>query len=285
VKAKKVVDRNCIAFKLCFTKAFIMENENAFQNFDDLIFENRNKQYGAYAIRKSYNDNVSKAVLIAVLSSGLIITLSAFTSKEKPTEKSNPKDSTIVFGDPPKIIVEPPPAKVLPRVKSISNNHPPVVTTEDVEPPIEVKTDNASNSDGTETGVAVVDTGTGTLTDVGPVVDITPAEPTNTPRNFAEVMPQFVGGHTEMTRYLRRMFRYPAIARRTVTEGTVYVSFVIDAQGNVTNVKIEKGISKECDEEAMRIIAAMPKWMPGRQGDQLVSVRQYLPIKFELNFE
>jgi protein TonB len=65
-------------------------------------------------------------------------------------------------------------------------------------------------------------------------------------------------------------------------EGPVYISFVVDVDGTITNVKTDKGISGGCDEEAMRVVAMMPKWKPGRQGGNAVKVRFVLPIKFAL---
>jgi protein TonB len=261
-----------------------MENENAIKNFDDLIFENRNKTYGAYAIRKSYNDNVNKAVFIALLSVGIIVILSSFSASTKDDAPKNPdggKPNTLLPD--PVVIVEPPPAKEIPHVRSVSNNVQPVVTTDKVDDkPIE--TTNTINSDGQDTGDIVIAT-TGAVIDSGTVVIEPPVIVAPKIFNHVENMPKFIGGETAMIRFIQRTFHYPAVARRMGNEGTVFVSFVIDAEGNITMVKVDKGVSKECDEEAIRIIEKMPKWIAGRQGDMPVSVRQCLPIKFTLNHD
>ena len=79
--------------------------------------------------------------------------------------------------------------------------------------------------------------------------------------------------------------RYPAVAARNEIEGTVFVSFVIDASGKVVNVGILKGINSDLDKEAARVIAMMPAWKAGKQHDKNVSVRMTLPIKFQLNHQ
>jgi protein TonB len=98
----------------------------------------------------------------------------------------------------------------------------------------------------------------------------------------AEKMPQYVGGTEEMMKYLQKKLKYPAFARRTGVQGTVYVSFVINAEGNVVMVEILKGISKECDQEAKRVISQMPVWIAGMQNQMPMSVRMTLPIRFKL---
>jgi protein TonB len=263
-----------------------MENENAIKNFDDLVFENRNKTYGAYAIRKSYNDNVNKAAMIALLSSGVLVVFTILISSGKEivenitvTEKICKLDIIPVI-DP---AVKPPKQNLPKQHKAVTT--PTQVTTETVieEPKIE-NPPQETNVEGSETGHDIFVEGKATEenTVVAAVAPV-PAKP----RIFTHVefMPQFTGGETAMIRFIQRTFHYPAVARRMNIEGTVYVSFVIDADGNVTMINVDKGVSKECDEEAIRIIEKMPKWIAGRQGNMPVSVRQCLPIKFTLNHD
>jgi protein TonB len=261
-----------------------MENENAFKNFDDLVFENRNKQYGAYAIRRSYNDNVNKAAVIALLSSGLLVIFAIAISSGKEDlpeiiDGFKEKITKIDIVPPIEPITKPQRAQPVRRQNTI----PTTVTTDPVPDQI-IKPVEPLTNNGSDTGDTEIFPTEGVVTDEPPVVETVPVikDPVV---NYAAIMPQFVGGHKEMTKYIQRTFHYPSIARRQIIEGIVVVSFVVNAEGNVVNVKVEKGISKECDEEAKRIIAAMPKWLPGKQGDRTVSVRQYLPIKFQLNFD
>jgi len=84
-----------------------------------------------------------------------------------------------------------------------------------------------------------------------------------------------------MIRFLKRKIRMPESAIRQNLSGTVYVSFVISHNGKVTDVKVIKGISTDCDKEAIRIISMMPDWIAGKQNKVSVPVRMVLPIRFQ----
>ncbi|MBW6478247.1 MAG: energy transducer TonB [Bacteroidales bacterium] len=98
-----------------------------------------------------------------------------------------------------------------------------------------------------------------------------------------EFWPEFPGGVEALYRYLGSVIRYPREAQQLGIEGTVYVGFVIERDGSVTNVHIQRGIGAGCDEEAMKAIANMPNWTPGRMGTQPVRVRFTVPVNFKLN--
>ncbi len=139
--------------------------------------------------------------------------------------------------------------------------------------------------------LAVGETGTGTGTpiegtELGKTEGIIPAivePPTFT--DFAEVMPVYEGGLSAMIKFLRKNLHYPSSARMTGIEGSVYIRFVIDGQGAVTDVEVIKGINGALDKEAIRVVAIMPRWKPGRQHNLPVNVRMVLPIKFKLEGE
>jgi periplasmic protein TonB len=98
----------------------------------------------------------------------------------------------------------------------------------------------------------------------------------------AEVMPEFPGGLTAMNRYLARELNYPRLARELGIEGTVYVSFVVEPDGRVSNIGLLRGIGGGCDEEAIRVIAAMPPWKPGMQSGRAVRVQFSIRVVFGL---
>lgn len=98
----------------------------------------------------------------------------------------------------------------------------------------------------------------------------------------AEEMPDFIGGDEARVEYLRKNIVYPSTARETGIQGTVYLTFVIEKNGEITDVKILRGVGGGCDEEATRVVKAMPKWKPGKQRDKAVRVQFNLPIKFQL---
>jgi TonB family protein len=98
-----------------------------------------------------------------------------------------------------------------------------------------------------------------------------------------EVMPKFSGGEDKLFDFLARNIRYPHEAREKGIQGRIYLTFVIDSLGNVSDAKTLRGIGSGCDEEALRVINSMPPWIPGRQDGKPVSVQYNLPVNFSLN--
>ena len=260
-----------------------MRNENAeVPSMDDLVFENRNKEYGAYVIRKAYYDNVHKALLYVMVFFAGVMLLTIFYPGEPLIKVPEVAKKIIQFNILPTIEAPRPAAPSAPVRRAASHVAPTVTTAvvpEEITPPA---TDtNTGVPDGAVDGVAPIE-GTGPAT-ADPVV-ATPVETApKGPLDIAEVMPQYKGGLQAMARFVQRNLKYPAVARRMETEGLVYVSFIIDTNGRVIEAKAIKGISKECDEEAVRMVSAMTDWLAGRQGGVPVMVRMVLPIRFQLN--
>jgi TonB family protein len=98
-----------------------------------------------------------------------------------------------------------------------------------------------------------------------------------------ENMPQFPGGEDARVKYMAKNLLYPESAIKNQTEGTVYVSFVVEKDGSVNEVKILRGVGGEIDSEAFRVVKNMPKWSPGLQNGQAVRVQFTLPVKFKLS--
>lgn len=98
-----------------------------------------------------------------------------------------------------------------------------------------------------------------------------------------EDKPVFPGGDAELLKYLATETQYPVIARENGIEGKVFVSFVIDKDGSVTDVKILRGVDPYLDKEAMRVVRSMPNWKPGKQRGKSVKVQYQLPLNFRLN--
>lgn len=97
-----------------------------------------------------------------------------------------------------------------------------------------------------------------------------------------EESPGFPGGDEARIKFLQENIKYPTMARESGIQGTVYVTFVVEKGGNVSDVKILRGIGGGCDEEAIRVIKAMPKWNSGKQRGKPVRVQFNMPIKFTL---
>jgi len=97
-----------------------------------------------------------------------------------------------------------------------------------------------------------------------------------------ESMPSFPGGTSELMKYLYKNLRYPLLAKETGIQGKVFVTFVVEKDGSVTDVRVLRGIGGGCDEEAIRVVENMPSWIPGRQRNIPVRVSFNLPVKFKL---
>ncbi|WP_160143821.1 energy transducer TonB [Chryseolinea soli] len=259
-----------------------MRNENAeVPSMDDLVFENRNKEYGAYVIRKAYYDNVHKALFYVMIFFAGVMLLTIFYPGEPLIKVPEVAKKIITFTIP--TIEAPRPAAPSAPIRRAATRTTPRVTTsvipDEIVPPV---TDDGSGApDGAVDGVAPTE-GTGPA-NADPVVATPAVVAPAGPIDIAEVMPQYQGGLQAMARYMQRNLRYPGIARRMEIEGAVFVSFVVNTDGRVIDAKVIKGISKECDEEAVRVVSNMPAWVAGRQGGVPVMVRMVLPIRFQLN--
>ena len=98
-----------------------------------------------------------------------------------------------------------------------------------------------------------------------------------------ENMPEFPGGDLGLMKYIQKNVKYPAIAKEYNITGKVYVSFIVDKSGKVTNVKIVRGVDKNLDAEAVRVVKSLPKYKPGKQRGKAVRVMFTIPINFTLN--
>jgi protein TonB len=98
-----------------------------------------------------------------------------------------------------------------------------------------------------------------------------------------ENMPKFPGGDLGLMKYIQKKVKYPPIAKEYNITGKVYISFVVDKSGSVTNVKVVRGVDKNLDAEAVRVIKSLPKYKPGKQRGKAVRVMFTVPINFTLN--
>ncbi|HPG32732.1 MAG TPA: energy transducer TonB, partial [Lentimicrobium sp.] len=99
---------------------------------------------------------------------------------------------------------------------------------------------------------------------------------------IVEENPQYPGGDEALHKFLKENLIYPASARESAIQGTVYLSFVVGNDGIINDIKVLRGIGGGCDEEAVRVVKQMPRWIPGRQRGKPVRVQYILPVKFTL---
>lgn len=259
-----------------------------YQSLDEVVFENRNKSYGAYLLRKTYSQHVNAAIFITAALCTLLIgipSISRWLDKgnpivpivEKPTDKGTLTLERIE-------ILPPPPKGAIARSTSVANLVPEVtkeVVIDPPKPPIEQATLAVNGID--EGAIGGLDSGTeGGTGEVIPALNIVPVEKVEGPMDFAEQMPEFPGGNAQLIKYLSKKLQYPRIAQQTETQGKVLVQFVVNRDGKITDVTVVKGVSKECDEEAIRVVQSMPNWTPGKQNGRTVSVKYIFPIVFKM---
>ena len=277
--------------------------------FNDIIFEHRNKQYGAYAIRNQYETAMRKATISAVALFLLLICVPLLAAKFSTKEEElltktvyNPKMFDFPPKTPPKAFSKPP-APLPPQapkqatfkyvVPVIVKDNTPIEKEDALTLPPDNAIAGAKTQTGTETGaINGTEESSGdntTITDELP--DIVEEKPKPTAAavdttTYTVVMieqePTFPDGEAALFKYLANNIDYPAMARENGIEGTVYVEFIIAKDGSVTEAGVKRGIGGGCNEEALRVVNAMPNWKPGRQQGNPVKVKYTLPVKFRL---
>jgi protein TonB len=249
-----------------------------YRNWDELVFEKRNKAYGAYALRKSYSDKVLLGLGVSVVIIAILLTLQKLTGESIRIKPPIPLIGIDVEILPPPIFeVKPKQEQVQHREQSRNDLLPPLVTSDPVpDEPVAVELSSSTVGDFTGEGVGGTDEGQATGTIEPPVIDLQ-KEYLN-----PEVPPAYEGGMEAMMNFLRSKIKYPASARRMGIEGTVFVSFLVKGDGELADVKVLRGIHPDCDKEAVRVVSMLPGWKGGRQGGFPVNVRMALPIKFTL---
>jgi protein TonB len=261
------------------------DNLRKWLDFDDLLFQSRNKDYGAYQLRKKYNSVVITGIILASLVVSLAVIL-PFVLR--------PRSDNVLMGnrsfiqvkmenlEPPKEEIYVPPSPPPPQavhVEEIVKYIPPVVV--DSVPPLEksqLSTDDYLNQ---TTNEKQGYNGTGTSDNLMAGQDGTE---TDEPFFLVEVMPSFKGGGLDKFReWVKKRTNYPQAAIDKKIRGTVHLTFIVEKDGSVSNVTIVKGVDPLLDNEAMKTISESPKWVPGLQRGEPVRVRYSIPMSFNFN--
>lgn len=245
---------------------------------NEMVFEDRRHDYGAFLLRRDYVRRLLMAFAGSVLFFGLAVSLpkiiAAMSGEEEVVEAKKIVDVNLdLFEEekkeepPPPPPVEPPPLKI----ESVQFTQLEAVDEPVEEPP--------------PTQEALVETNAGTVTQEGEKIEAPPppveeAEPQIF--TIVEEMPSFPGGEAELFKYLGKNTKFPPMAQDAGISGQVYVTFVVDENGKVRDPKVLRGIGGGCDEEALRVVKAMPNWEPGKQRGKPVRVQYNLPIRFTL---
>ena len=251
-------------------------------DFLDILFNGRNKKYGAYELRIHYAGRTYKAIAFTFLiTAGICITIYILThTKPDPSNRTliyHPITTTYIPASIPKIITPPPQAPpTTPRqIKTDIFSVPKIVIDKPDLPPVETPKGEIAGSNtigsGPITSGPSITTGTGPAKIIPPVPEL--------PKTWAEQMPDFKG---DLRNYLNTHLQYPEIACTSNIYGKVIVQFIVNEDGSVSNAKILRGIGGGCDEEALRVVSNMPAWRPGKQNGKEVKVYFTLPIIFTL---
>lgn len=255
---------------------------------NELVFENKNKNYGAYDLRKKYNRTVTIALIITGASFLFAVSLPMILDwiKQQQEELVVPIDNTVVDLTAPPPIDEaepPPPPPPPPPVMETVKFTPPVVTDDEVidePPPLQTEETpqiSTQTQEGTGDEVIIIpDEGTGVVAPAKEEIF-----------TIVEQMPSFPGGDAAMMKWIKDKIEsigYPQMEKEAGISGTCYVTFVIDKEGNVVDSKLLRGVSggPGYDKVALTVVKAMPKWTAGKQNGRSVSVQYNLPIKFTI---
>lgn len=264
----------------------------------DLVFEGRNKQYGAYKLRQSSSKRYIAAFLVTLLFAVFIAVLPTIAGVVKDIasrgDQSTMEDefalSNIPIEDQVKQenIIKQETAPPPPPLKTTIRFTAPVITKDD-----EIADDQIMKSQAEMTATKVqvssfdvkgTDDKHGIdlaeLKDHKVVVEEKPVE--QKPFVTVEQMPTFPGGESEMNKFISSNLVYPVVAQETGVQGRVTIRFVVTKSGAISDVTVVRGIDPSCDKEAVRVVRSMPNWIAGKQNGVAVPVYFTLPIVFRL---
>jgi protein TonB len=253
-----------------------------------IVFENRNKSYGAYHLRSKYTDFVSIAALIGIscfvlsVSGPKIYDLLMGNSLVVKVPKNEIHNKSTMLDPPPppidKVLTQLPDVKAQ-NVKQIKFTSPVVTDNEDVfqEIPTMREMQNVN------IGIQHIEGSYGTDYDPITIIENTITEESQSaPIKFVDIMPEFPGGEEELLKYVNNNIIYPTIARENGITGRVVLTFIVSVDGTISNISVLRDIGGGCAEEAIRVVKKMPKWSAGRHNGRPVNVEFNLPINFEL---
>ena len=264
-------------------------------SLNDIVFEGRNKAYGAYVLRRLYQRHVTRALIIATAVFALLVffpLIAQFLKDKMPKEPKKNLQENVLMDAPPLDETRPPPPPPPPEAPPPP---PPKLTTIKFTPPVvkkdeEVKKEEVPDQeelkDKTVSTVTVKgNTDAPDLSELSGNGDKVVEEVVeNKVYTYVEQMPQLPGGggNGAIVAAIQKATKYPPLALRNQVEGRIFVSFTVNAQGDVSDVKVVKGLGSGLDEETVRAVKTLPKFIPGKQNGRAVSVSFTVPITFKI---
>jgi protein TonB len=247
--------------------------------FDDIVFEKRNQEYGAYRLRKKYNRNVMIAMLIGIIIIGTAVITPYLNAKALENQKKRAERQVEIKMenlDQPQENVEPPPPPPPPPAETAAPlKYVPPVVVDSIKPEdnkqlmtadqaqVEVKNEDVMVQDVVQEEVKEEEAPTQVFVVV-------------------EEMPTFPGGDIALQTYIATNTVYPDIAKENNIQGRVIIRFCVNYKGGVEQVTVLKPMDPSLNEEAIRVIKTLPTWKPGKQGGKAVNVWYSVPVLFQL---
>ncbi len=270
----------------------------------DLVFDGKNKDFGAYIIRTESAKRHNLAVLwaligtvaVAALSFGLV-KANQYLEERRLAALQDQKTYIVDFTpeteeqQPEQQIIEPEEPEVLEDVlSSVKVTELQIVDDDKVRPEDEILTQEEIEETNKAFGQTNVDNGQDERDKFQTaVIDVVVEKPVEKPKeavaqvfHSVEQMPQFPGGEAALMKFLQSHINYPPMAAENNVQGRVVVQFVVDKTGKVGEVVVVRNVDKDLDKEAVRVCKSLPKFTPGRQNGQAVSVWYTLPVTFKL---
>lgn len=265
-------------------KKDVMEKEQTkIPDFDDIVFECRNKEYGAYILRRKYPRTLLASMVfgIGVIAVAVIVPyLNAKAMEGRQVKEERVVEIKMENLDQPSETVAPPPAPPPPVEEVVQQTRyiPPVVV-DSVKPEESGRLLTAEDA-----RIEIRDADVLEIIPVAEVMEeVREEEPEPEPFIVVEEMPMFPGGQSELNKFLHENAQYPEIAKENNVQGRVIVKFCVTPSGGVDKVSILKGVDPELDNEAMRVVSILPLFKPGKQGGKPVPVWYTVWINFQLN--
>jgi len=260
-------------------------------SFDEIIFHNRNKNYGAFVLRQEQERNTKIALLTSCTLVGALLLIPFFKNllgKNVAAPENQNVIITVVdvpyFSNEKKEIKLTPPPQAANTTRSVEM----VVRRQDeiVEEPIATQQELSQTNIGTITNDIVgSDARLGEGVPDGGGIEATPVvqPPVSNIVDFPEVMPEFPGGEKALYQFISRNVVYPERAKQMEQEGKVYLKFVVNEDGKVSNVEVLRKAGFGFDEESARVVSMLPTFKPAMQNGRNVKSRYIIPIAFRLN--
>ena len=270
----------------------------------DMVFAGKNKEYGAYQLRKGTSGRNIKSLLILVIAAALVGGFLAWkVIEQKQAEEQQAYMEAMELAklqqqakkeekkkEPVKPKIEP--KKEIPVARETQKFTAPVIKKDEL-----VKEENqVKQMDQLDAKVAV-----GTKDEEGvkdrnieavrsDIAVATPPPPPPAPKpevsnkvfDVVEEMPSFPGGQGALMSFLNSNIKYPVVAQENGVQGRVIVGFVVERDGSITDVKVMRSVDPSLDREAQRVVRAMPRWKPGKQNGSAVRVKYTVPVVFRL---